>query len=319
MNALISIIVPVYNVEKYLDECVCSLVEQTYSNLEIILVDDGSPDKCPAICDDWAEKDKRIRVIHKENGGLSDARNAALGIAKGEYLCFVDSDDFVSEDMCEVMLHALKTNQSDIVSTSFTTYKNGKCISCSGFQPKCLTAKEAMAEVLVGGCITPSVCGKLFSRECFTDVWFPLNVIYEDAAVIPKLFSKSKHVYYYEKPVYVYRYNDSGITKSSYSTKHSERLRRDKQIARDVLAFWPDLEREVHYSFVVGSFSSLLMLAKDKEKIKTFRSDYDYYMKNLKENFGLLFWYRPMSAAERVKLLLVRLELYGPLWRLLHK
>ena len=319
MTDLISIIVPIYKVEEYLDECVHSLVNQTYRNLEIILVDDGSPDNCPAMCDEWALKDSRIRVIHKTNGGLSDARNAALEIAKGEYLCFVDSDDFVSEDMCEVMLNVLRVNQADIVSTGFKTYKNGEYTSYSGFQPKCLTAKEAMEEVLVGGCITPSVCGKLFSRECFTDVWFPRNEIYEDAAVIPKLFSQSKRVYYHENQFYVYRYNDSGITKSSYSKKHSERLLRDKQVARDVLTFWPDLERELRYSLVVGSLSSLLLLAKDKEKVKIYRADYDYYLKNVKENFGPLFWQRQMPAAERVKLLLVRLELYGPLWRLLHK
>ena len=93
MNDLISIIVPVYNVEKYLDECICSLVNQTYTNLEIILIDDGSPDNCPAMCDAWAEKDSRIRVIHKKNGGLSDARNVALEVATGEFLRFVDSDD----------------------------------------------------------------------------------------------------------------------------------------------------------------------------------------------------------------------------------
>ena len=95
---LISVIVPVYKVEKYLDKCVQSIVDQTYRNLEIILVDDGSPDNCPAMCDAWAEKDDRIRVIHKENGGLSDARNAGMAIATGEYIGFVDSDDWIFDD-----------------------------------------------------------------------------------------------------------------------------------------------------------------------------------------------------------------------------
>ena len=246
-SELVTVIVPIYKVEEYLDSCVNSLVHQTYQNLEIILVDDGSPDRCPKICDEWAQRDSRIRVIHKVNGGLSDARNAALEIARGEYLCFVDSDDFVSEDMCEVMIDTLKTNQADIVSTSFSIYKNGKHLFSNHFRSRCLTSKEAMRETLLNGCITPSVCGKLFSRECFANVRFPINEIYEDIAVIPKLFSKCKCVYYYEKPLYAYRHNDRSITKSAYSRKHSDRLLRDKQVACDCIvrkrwrqwkAFW---------------------------------------------------------------------------------
>ena len=101
MTEKISIIVPVYKVEKYLDKCVRSIVEQTYKNLEIILVDDGSPDNCPAMCDEWARKDSRIAVIHKENGGVSSARNAGLAACTGDYVGFVDSDDWIDSGMCE--------------------------------------------------------------------------------------------------------------------------------------------------------------------------------------------------------------------------
>ena len=102
-NELISVIVPVYNVEKYLNKCIQSIVSQTYKNLEIILVDDGSPDNCPKMCDDWAAADSRIKVIHKQNGGLSSARNAALDIAVGDYLFFIDSDDYAEPDMVEFL------------------------------------------------------------------------------------------------------------------------------------------------------------------------------------------------------------------------
>ena len=105
-NRVISVIVPVYNVEKYLDKCVDSIVNQTYKNLEIILVDDGSPDNCPKMCDAWVEKDSRIKVIHKENGGVSSARNAGLKASCGEYIGFVDSDDFIQPDMFEQLLGA---------------------------------------------------------------------------------------------------------------------------------------------------------------------------------------------------------------------
>lgn len=112
-DSLVSVIVPVWQVEPYLDKCVRSIVDQTYSNLEIILVDDGSPDNCPAMCDAWAEKDRRIRVIHKANGGISDARNAGLNIASGDYIVFVDSDDYVHHSLIELML---AHNSSDTIS-----------------------------------------------------------------------------------------------------------------------------------------------------------------------------------------------------------
>ena len=101
---LISVIVPIYNVEKYLDRCVDSIINQTYKNLEIILVDDGSPDNCPQMCDDYAKKDSRIKVVHKENGGLSDARNVGMEVATGEYVSFIDSDDYISLDCYETVL-----------------------------------------------------------------------------------------------------------------------------------------------------------------------------------------------------------------------
>ena len=116
MKSLVSVIVPIYKVEKYLNKCVDSIINQSYKNLEIILVDDGSPDKCGEICDKYAEKDSRVKVIHKENGGLSDARNAGIDIAKGDYLLFVDSDDWITSNICEVLIKNANDNLSDIIA-----------------------------------------------------------------------------------------------------------------------------------------------------------------------------------------------------------
>ena len=113
-SELVSIIVPVYKVEKYLDKCIESIVGQTYENLEIILVDDGSPDNCPAMCDRWAEKDSRIKVIHKENGGLSSARNAGLDACTGEYIYFLDSDDYIAENCIEMLFNTIISDGSDM-------------------------------------------------------------------------------------------------------------------------------------------------------------------------------------------------------------
>lgn len=121
-NPLISVIVPIYKVEQYLDECVESLIKQTYSNLEIILVDDGSPDRCPQMCDDWAKKDTRIKVVHKPNGGLSDARNVGMEVAQGDYIGFVDSDDFVECHMYERLLEGFSFGD-DIAVSSIKVFK----------------------------------------------------------------------------------------------------------------------------------------------------------------------------------------------------
>ena len=129
MCDLISVIVPVYKAEKYLDKCVQSIVNQTYKNLEIILVDDGSPDNCPQMCDEWAKKDSRIKVIHKENGGVSSARNAALDICLGEYAAFADSDDFIEENMLESMMKTAEKAKAEVVVCGFTFEENGQEIS----------------------------------------------------------------------------------------------------------------------------------------------------------------------------------------------
>lgn len=121
-DELISIIVPVYKVEEYIDECVKSLINQTYNNIEIVLVDDGSPDKCGNICENYKRTDNRIVVLHKENGGLSDARNAGMRIAKGKYFVFVDSDDFVSNNYIEILYDIIKKNNADIGFASLTRF-----------------------------------------------------------------------------------------------------------------------------------------------------------------------------------------------------
>ena len=118
MDESVSVIVPVYKVEQYLDRCLKSLVDQSYSNIEIILVDDGSPDKCYQICEKWAQRDNRIKVIHKANGGLSDARNKGLELAKGEYVCFVDSDDYVAKKYIEILYNLMRNNHTDMSAVS---------------------------------------------------------------------------------------------------------------------------------------------------------------------------------------------------------
>jgi glycosyltransferase involved in cell wall biosynthesis len=228
MEYLISVIVPVYKVEKYLDRCVSSIVNQTYKNLEIILVDDGSPDNCPQKCDEWAEKDSRIKVIHKENGGLSSARNAALDIARGDYIGFVDSDDYIALDMYEKLVGILSVCEVEIVT--FGCHKvdeNGNIISSTEKIIECdLTSENALKELLKTN-INNYMWNKIFKSVIFKEIRFPENRVWEDMAICYKLFLLSEKIYCYPQELYFYYINTNSITKNM-----NEKTLRDIFLAR---------------------------------------------------------------------------------------
>lgn len=220
MNELISIIVPVYKVEPYIKRCVQSIIEQSYKNIEIILVDDGSPDKSGEICDEFSKKDERIKVIHKTNGGLSDARNAGLKIAKGEYIGFVDSDDYIENDMFECLYKLCTENKAQISIVSYYEYYNGKLISVrKNDKLEKFNKTEAIKELLIDSKIQSYAWNKLFKRELFDGIIFPTNKNFEDIATTLLLFEKAEKVVLLEEPKYHYlRRNDSIIGKKNYKT-----------------------------------------------------------------------------------------------------
>lgn len=175
-NIKISVIVPVYRVEKYLDKCVKSIVNQTYENLEIILVDDGSPDNCPAMCDEWAKRDSRIKVIHKENGGLCSARNAGMDIATGDYLGFVDSDDRIEPDMYQLLVENAVSTQADIsrcgIFVDEESLENGTCVDAEYIE-KTVIDKDAFINGLVqGGYVRGVVWNKIYRADVVEDIRF---------------------------------------------------------------------------------------------------------------------------------------------------
>ncbi len=202
---LVSIIVPIYKVEPYLRRCLDSIVNQTYTNLEIILVDDGSPDGCPQICDEFAANDKRIIVIHKENGGLSDARNTGLDICKGEYISFVDSDDWVDEKYIEILLDlAIKENADIVIGENIQTKQvvqkqNIKSIT------KTHSSKDALVHLFSQNHLAFIVSwGKIYKRDLFSTLRFPVSKFHEDEFTTYLLFNKSKKISYTSKILYFY-------------------------------------------------------------------------------------------------------------------
>lgn len=210
---LISVIVPVYKVEKYLPYCMDSLFNQEYENLEIILVDDGSPDNCPALCDEYAAKDSRVRVIHKENGGLASARNAGLDCCKGDYIAFLDSDDFIEPETYSEMMAFSQKEGLDIVCCEISRVQKGKEIERYRFYDTgtVKSGREITGEVLLDK-IGSQVVKGLYKKMCWENVRFPLGMLYEDIPTTFKAFAKAKKVGFIAEPYYLYRENDTGIS-----------------------------------------------------------------------------------------------------------
>ena len=201
MEELISIVVPVYNVERYLDKCVQSIVDQTYKKLEIILVDDGSTDKSGTICDNWKEKDSRVKVIHQKNQGVSTARNTGVKNSTGIWITFSDNDDYMDPDLIENLYKSAKENNADIaVGGHFVTtfYKEFEVSPEKSF----VTDSEEMILRLYSGKGQTFVWGKLFKKNLFDDIKFPDGKIGEDVAVLYRLFDKAERISNIDKAGY---------------------------------------------------------------------------------------------------------------------
>lgn len=234
MEALVSIIVPVYRVEEYLRRCVDSILAQTYENLEIILVDDGSPDGCPEICDAYAGEDHRVKVIHQKNAGLSGARNAGIDEAKGEYLAFVDSDDYVAPDFIQAMYEALQKTGCAIGQCRFS-YVQGEPLTNEDNHSLHIYRGESLMEQLYGpeeeATYFVVAWNKLYRRELFEQIRYPEGRIHEDEATTYRLFHEGKKLAFLDRALYGYFTQNTGSITSGFSKKrlqwlqaHEERI-----------------------------------------------------------------------------------------------
>ena len=218
-KALISVIIPVYNVENYLRRCLDSVVNQTYKNLEIILVDDGSTDSSGAICDEYALKDDRIKVIHKENGGLSSARNTGLDLMTGEYIAFVDSDDFIHIDMMKDMHYSLVINEADVCVCSFKEFEQEDAPDAYAPQElkmRTIGRDEALLMYDSGfGALMSSSCNKMYKKSVFKNIRFPLNRKCEDLATIYKVLFASERIVLLDNFYYLYIIRKNSIMHSA--------------------------------------------------------------------------------------------------------
>lgn len=222
----ISVIIPVYRVEQYLDRCLSSVCDQTFTDLEIILVDDGSPDQCPQMCDEWSRRDKRIRVIHKENGGLSAARNTGLEMAEGEYINFVDSDDWMMPDALEHLLKLCERYDADLSMAGMERTDGGKIKISSEYEDRMLTKDEFLRRFFKAGTQenVQYAWGKLYKRKLFHDVRYPEGLTQEDVPTTFSIALQSERIAYSTKTVYCYYRNPSSIT-ATFDVKRFDLLK----------------------------------------------------------------------------------------------
>ncbi len=220
-DLMISVVIPVYNVEKFLDRCIKSILDQTYSNLEIILVDDGSTDHSGEICDKYQIADNRVRVIHKKNGGLSDARNVGIDIASGEYIAFVDGDDFVHPEMYDILLSNLIRTNSDLACCEMYNYEETQENLNRDIENKCtvVVGQQIVQQLERLDVVTVSACNKLYKRELFDNCRYPIGRLHEDQWVIHRILFQTRRMVKTEAKLYYYVVRNNSITKTKITEK----------------------------------------------------------------------------------------------------
>lgn len=302
MQDMISVIVPVYKVEKYLDECVASIVAQTHQNLEIILVDDGSPDQCPVMCERWAEKDSRIRVIHTENSGVSSARNIGLASAKGAYIAFADSDDWLRPDMYEKLLAALEKTGADISACNVLLDSEGRQ------EPAHLRALEGTAEEIIAGFYRTSAYmvspwNKLYRCALWQDVRFPVGITCgEDAMAAFQVLTRANKIVQIGDALYIYRIRENSAMTTAFSHKRMDEelaWRRNYELTAEK---YPKLQRLACDYYL----QKVNMLRQEipAEKRADFAQEYDALRRILKKNVGYVLFASQLPCKQRVKLAL---------------
>lgn len=227
----VSVIVPVFRVEAFIDECVASIINQSYKNLEIILVNDGSPDHCPEICDAWAQKDSRIKVIHKENGGLSSARNAGLKVCTGEYVMFTDSDDFIDSNMVEELLNLAISHNADVAACSIKKFYNGSSHDFRNYFNNEVTEYSGMQAIdaMLREKIDCAAWNKLYKVESINGFEFPHGRYNEDVIFLFYSWQKISKVVYTKKAFYNYRVTANSLT-HSFSERRFDYMGNAKEI-----------------------------------------------------------------------------------------
>lgn len=299
MEQLVSVIVPVYNVEKYLRGCLDCIVNQTYKNLEIILVDDGTKDNSDKICDEYAGKDNRITVLHTENRGQSAARNTALDVAKGEYITFIDSDDIVSTELIEeLMRSALEENAEISICDSVNVYDITKAPDYNtSSQEKTVSAPiEIIRDMWYQKSFMPSPWAKLFKAEIFDTLRFKEGVIFEDIDILHEVFIRASKIVYIHKSLYGYVHHENSTTIKAFSDKDLYILKVCEKIRNFAKEYGQGLEKAALAYSVTGNMRIYLAAPGEDKYMPVIKQTEDY----IKENGRLVLKDRNIRRKSRL-------------------
>ena len=286
--AKISVIVPVYKVEEYITTCIDSIIAQTFGDLEIILVDDGSPDRCGEICEEYAKKDTRIKVIHKANGGLSDARNVGFEVSSGEYISFIDSDDYIHPTMLQKLYEACKKNDLKMAGCDFQYIfdNSDTVISGSTGITEVVSAEEFFLRIMdTHKFLEMTAWNKLYHRSLFASgVRYPKGKLFEDQGTTYRFVFQNEKIAHVSEPLYSYRKQRAGaITSQNYSLREKDRIEMTSQMVEYVKKNHPNIATEVITYKVIncnlGILNTMIKAgAKDKEMLSGLKKD---TMKNM--------------------------------------
>lgn len=313
-NPLISIIVPVYNVEEFLPKCIDSILAQTYENLEIILVEDGTKDNSGQICDAYAEKDSRIKVIHKENGGLSSARNAGMDVARGEYFGFVDSDDWIEPETYECLMTVAQKYDADLVCGGRYDVDGTTGERTIGLCPKreeCISAMEMLGRVCTWDNCDSAAWDKLYRRRLFDEIRYPLGMYSEDIAIFYKLMEKANRVALCPKPLYNYLHRANSITTAKLSEKTFHYPNHTEVVYAYICQRHPEIKQQARFLRVRGI--AYAMMSIDLAGREAWQQYKDYYVrmkKELRTHVGFLLTSPYHGKKERIIHLLLAAGLY---------
>lgn len=316
MSEKISVIVPIYRVEEYLPACLDSILRQTYGNLEILLVDDGSPDRCGEICEEYAARDARIRVIHKANGGLSSARNAGLEIASGDYIAFVDSDDFLEPDAYECMLAAAKKYDVGLVCAGrYDDDLSGA--SVPGLCPEreeAVSGEETARRIFRWNGMDSAAWDKLYCAALFDDVRYPEGMIAEDVPTTYRLALRAGRAALLPKRLYHYRHRENSISTSRVSEKTFQFQQHGESVYADIRRNYPALTREAEYLLVRTLLYSVQSVdLADAESRVRFSEQRRDAARKLRKKLPFIFSSPWFSRREKLTGLLLGLGLYRSL------
>ncbi len=315
--AKVSVIVPIYKVEKYIKKCVDSIVGQTLPDIEIILVDDGSPDDCGAICEDYAKQDLRIKVIHKANEGLSEARNTGINAATSEYIGFVDGDDYVAPDMYEVLYKNITEQNADVAGCGlYDCYTDRKVPQYSGQDEfLILNNKEALGVALEGVKFSVNAVNKLYKKRFFEEIKFPKGRLSEDAFTIPKVLASAATVVFDSSPKYYYMHRGESITTSAFKRQDFDVISAYEQNLELVKKDFAELTKQAEfrllwaYTYVFDK----MILSENLEDLQSYKE----ILKKLRKNTPQMLMNPCFSLKRKAAMLVLMVcpELYKKLLR----